>query len=398
MAELNKQKLYLFIIWEKSRHKTSEILDDLKNNFIIRDVFEIDWGKENFRKNLYRFYGLIDVEEKILRNGNGPFLVVFISDPNPKINNKIISGKNTLVNIKILEAKIKCRELIGEEFSIHGSITDEESNHNVTLLFGKNIKDFEYNISEKWNGSIKKIQREIVGSEKWDSLNQIFYVLNNTTNYVIYRNYDDITDNKNYENRDIDILADDEKLAYILDSSYFEQVLPSHFHKIKVNDKNILFDLTYTGGRYFDDKWCQDILKKRILHKNKYFVPSIEDSFFTLLYHMIYHENRFTKKYQNELKIFSNKLNNQYIKETNFHNFNECKKIIDEYMKKMSYENTKSYKNKISSNEFRRIIRLCIIIIKTKGIVFLLKAIKNKILGKGEKTKIEMDDYNFKNN
>ena len=45
-------KIYLFIIWEKSRNKTEQILDDLREKFVIRDVYEVKWSKGNFLNNL----------------------------------------------------------------------------------------------------------------------------------------------------------------------------------------------------------------------------------------------------------------------------------------------------------------------------------------------------------
>ena len=43
-----KSRLYVFIIWEKSRGQTQNILDDLKKKFVIRAIFEVEWNKENF--------------------------------------------------------------------------------------------------------------------------------------------------------------------------------------------------------------------------------------------------------------------------------------------------------------------------------------------------------------
>ena len=53
----DESKLYLFIIWEKSRNKTDQILDDLREKFVIKDVYQVKWSKENFLNNLRRFYG-----------------------------------------------------------------------------------------------------------------------------------------------------------------------------------------------------------------------------------------------------------------------------------------------------------------------------------------------------
>ena len=138
-------KLYLFIIWEKSRNKTEEILDDLRKKFVIRDVYQVKWSKENFLNNLRRFYGktLPDAQEKAKVCGTGPFLVIIISDLYPKFDYSENMFEEDLVNSNINESKIKYRKWIGGDFTVHSSISDSETSHNLTLLFGKNPYDFE---------------------------------------------------------------------------------------------------------------------------------------------------------------------------------------------------------------------------------------------------------------
>ena len=79
--------LYIFVIWEKARRQTQDILDDLKKNFVIREIFEVEWNKKNFLNNLKRFYGqsLSDAEEKAKVCGIGPFLLIVVSDSNPDL-------------------------------------------------------------------------------------------------------------------------------------------------------------------------------------------------------------------------------------------------------------------------------------------------------------------------
>ena len=52
-----KEELHLFIIWENGRDKQEEIINDIKNNFKIIKVYEVQWNKDIFSKNLSRFYG-----------------------------------------------------------------------------------------------------------------------------------------------------------------------------------------------------------------------------------------------------------------------------------------------------------------------------------------------------
>ena len=50
-------EIHTFIIWEKAREKEAEILSDLKKNFRILQIFEINWSEEKFEENLLRLYG-----------------------------------------------------------------------------------------------------------------------------------------------------------------------------------------------------------------------------------------------------------------------------------------------------------------------------------------------------
>ena len=52
-----EKELNIFIIWENARKNTDNILQTMRKKFEIRDVYEITWKRENFTKNLRRFYG-----------------------------------------------------------------------------------------------------------------------------------------------------------------------------------------------------------------------------------------------------------------------------------------------------------------------------------------------------
>ena len=73
-----KPELYLYIIWEKSLSKKDMILADLEKKFVIQKIYEIKWSKQNFIKNLKRFYGfsLDSAQYKANLCGNGPFLLI----------------------------------------------------------------------------------------------------------------------------------------------------------------------------------------------------------------------------------------------------------------------------------------------------------------------------------
>ena len=144
---MNKNETYIFIIWEKARNKTDEIIDDLNKNYVVRNVIEITWSKNEFLNNLRRFYGqsLPDADKKAEVCGTGPFLLIVVTDLNPKFNEPSKSGISSdrdYVNVNIFNSKEKYRKIIGKEFTVHSSISQNETNHNLTLLFGKKYERF----------------------------------------------------------------------------------------------------------------------------------------------------------------------------------------------------------------------------------------------------------------
>jgi hypothetical protein len=68
-----KSSIHIFIIWEKARNKTDSLLEDIKKYFTIKEIYEVSWTKENFTKNLRRFYGTTlpkpDRKAEICRRG-----------------------------------------------------------------------------------------------------------------------------------------------------------------------------------------------------------------------------------------------------------------------------------------------------------------------------------------
>ena len=52
-----EKEIHDIIIWENSKDQFNFLLDEIKKNFEVLSVYEISWSKENFEKNLIRFYG-----------------------------------------------------------------------------------------------------------------------------------------------------------------------------------------------------------------------------------------------------------------------------------------------------------------------------------------------------
>ena len=146
-----ENQLYLFIIWEQSRNKSDDIISDIQSKFIIREIFEITWSEKYFLNNLVRFYGyaLPDPKKKTLLCGTGSFLLIIVEDKNPIFIDEINFHGKVKKNKNMSSQKMKYRELVGKEFAIHGSISEKETNYNLTLLLHKTTTELQKELPKK---------------------------------------------------------------------------------------------------------------------------------------------------------------------------------------------------------------------------------------------------------
>ena len=207
-------------------------------------------------------------------------------------------------------------------------------------------------------------------------MEQFLDVLNMTTNYVILRNFEGLPDK--FLDHDIDILTDNVKnMSYIINEDEHSTEKAS----IKIGDKKILIDFRYHMGHHYDEKWSKDILRRRILHKGGFYVPSKEDHFYTLLYHAT-KQNNVREKYKKSLSELATELNINENIGIILNDFSKSRKFVDAYMKKMGYHRTTIEHRilyKIRHNESIRLVKVAVFLLKTYGIRFLLKKIKEKI-------------------
>jgi hypothetical protein len=378
MAQIN---LALFIIWESGRTKENILLQEIKKKFIIRDIYEIKWSKENFANNLRRFYGpkLGNVEQKTKDCGIGPFLLVLVSDPNPKFGKRRTSLGMEIVNLNLYDNKRLFRRLTNKGYAIHSSLNDKETNDDLTLLLGQNTEDLVKSLPENWNGTIKKIELDLIGHNGWNNIEQLLYVLNSTINYVILRNFEDLKGNlSTYNHNDIDILTDDfMRIPYITNGgkSPFNNTFPT---MVKIGIKKIPIDFTFPGDWYYDEKWTKDILKRRISHHG-FYVPSKEDYFYSLFYHAAFYHDNIPHEYKKKLYKLAQELNINEISEQTLDVLDKSKEFVELYMKRMGYRHTNSLHYKINHTKIILYVKLSFHIWKKHGLKFLYAVIKGKI-------------------
>lgn len=301
-----KEELHLFIIWEKARNKEKEIINDIKRNFNIIEIYELEWSKEKFSNNLSRFYGtnLPKGSGKEEHCGNGKFLLVIIQDLNPVYEKRLTSKGEKIVNINLFDKKEKYREMTGGGHKIHATNSLVETNHDLTLLLGKNAEDYlKEKQNKNWNGKIETKSIDVIGANEWNTVSEMFYALNNCTNYAILRNYESLPDDIYYnEHNDIDLICESmEETAYILNAiPVFEEEYRVHY-KTRANKKTAYFDLRYIGDNYYYEKLEKTILKERVYNEKGFYTLNKENYFYTLLYHALIQKPEFKDDYKERL-------------------------------------------------------------------------------------------------
>jgi hypothetical protein len=298
-------EIHLFIIWEKALHKQAQIMADIESRFNIIGLYKIKWSDRYYSSNLTRFYGkkLPNGSFKEKECGRGPFLLVIVEDINPIYQMRLTSKGEDFVNIKTFDAKEVYRSWTGGGHKIHATNNIKETNHDLVLLLGQTIK--EYNKVE--NPEVVDLDQDLIGANGWSSLSQLFYVLNNTCEYLVLRNFEEFPDRILLDQHlDVDLLCTDkDEVAFITNAHKVNHVKSRVNYHVKIDNKNIAFDLRYLGDNYYDFKWQKDLLKNRINSTKGFYRPNDKDYFYSLLYHALLHKKLYSQDYAARLSTLA---------------------------------------------------------------------------------------------
>ena len=332
-------ELHIFIIWKKARDMTDDILNDLKKKFELLEVYEVNWSPEFFSDNMSRFYGvnLPPGAFKANQHDFGPFLLCIIEDKNPIYGNRETAKGETHVNINTFDAKQTYRSWTGGGNNIHASNTEEETEHDLVLLLGKNLKDIRNSLPQAWDGKIKRVNSDLVGCKGWKNTSQLFYVLNATVNYLVLRNFENISDlNTSVRNSDIDILTNQvEQIRFITNAKKILEEKNQEFHSVMIANNDVLL---HVGEQYYDPKWANDILNRKVLSQHGFYIPNDEDHFYSLLYRALVQKPMVSDDYIERLVSLSSKLKINNLTREDFSTYDTVIEILDAYMRKMGYE------------------------------------------------------------
>ena len=300
-------EIHLFILWSKANCERKIILSDIAGKFTILDVYNISWSKDKFSENLSRFYGqnLPKNSKKEQHCGNETFTCIIVRDENPLYEHRETSKGIRVVNINLFDSKKLYRSWTCGGHKIHATDDIEETRIQLMLLLEKQYDN--YLVSNEIFVAEKECNQDLIGSNGWESLEDVFDILNKTINYVVLRNFETIHDEMDSLHPDIDVLTDNQDNAIsILNAQKTIQKKHRVQYKVLIDNKKINFDLRFTGDNYYDINWQKDILATRIKEKF-YYRPTSVNYFYSLLYHALLHKAKFGADYQKRLLALNDK-------------------------------------------------------------------------------------------
>ena len=314
-----------FIIWSNATTIKDVVVEDLRSCFDLYRIFKFHWEKNDFINNLTTFYSHSQnhlnerqyyqlLKDKIKYCGDEDFYVIIVEDKNPVMEYRATSSGNYLVNINIFDKKTAYRNLSGGGHKIHGSNDEWETNKDLITLFGKCISDFcvayprEYSCIEEYEGNC-------IGTHGFDSMAQLFYLLNNTLKYCVLRNHECLPDKYTIEGHgDIDLLVENKNyVKYLTQAKDVFGVSYRVYHTIRVAGKEVPFDFRYIGDDYYDEEWEKNILKTRHLLQKGFYVPDDENQYYTLLYHAYVQKPNVAKDYESKLALYASFIHKGFV-------------------------------------------------------------------------------------
>jgi hypothetical protein len=311
-------ELGLFVIWPRYVHLQEQIIDSIQNRFKIRMIQKMKWSKDKHQLNYYRFYGdklsTSSIKEK---QGNGEtFIVIVFEDEMPTSQIVLTSRGIEKVNINFFLQKSSLRKQFKTKFGFHASNSLDETRRDLMLLLGITLQDVPNNLVI----SNTTMQRDITGSNNWESFDQLFRFLNEVDPYVVLRNESMIFEEKFGE--DIDFLCyNSKKFALFLNAKKQSRGYERANHEITVGSVKIPVDLRYVGDGYFDCKWQENCLKNRIKSERNVYILDNQNLYYSLAYHSFIHKKSFPDKYSAFFEVTQEELRYKLYEFMDYNNY-----------------------------------------------------------------------------
>lgn len=319
------------------RQKIALIIEELKKipNLINLKSINLFWKSENKIENLRRITNILKSDSNLtcLQEKELSILTFVIpsKDQNylKSYNGRIITTSIDLLKIdKIIEKKLT-------NYNYLKTFDFEEYNAILNLTLGYDgFKN--YQTSKLTNLDISK---DLEGSNEWSSLSEMFKFLNATCEWIVLRNFEDLSDNYEFgKGDDIDILCSDlSKFTSLMNAKKREGGRCSYY--VWIANKKVILDIRFVGDKYYDPLWCKDMLEHK-QYKGLIPVMSDKDYFFSLLYHVKLQKKFIKEIYVSRLNNLKSKINLLDIKEDFVYDDSVCSGLLNSFLRVNSYSYT----------------------------------------------------------
>ena len=199
------------------------------------------------------------------------------------------------------DAATELRARAGTAASVYESASGAAAARDLMLLLGVDPATQLAGGATPWVGRIEELHRDLTGANGWSSASELFHALNHTVRYVVLRNFEEMPESLHVDaHADVDVLTDDyPEMARILNARRHVRCIPRSGgpHWVPIAGTDLWFDLRFVGDDYYDPRWAQTLLDRRVWNAKGFFTPSAEDYFESLAYHTVVHKRAFAPDY-----------------------------------------------------------------------------------------------------
>lgn len=166
------------------------------------------------------------------------------------------------------------------------------------------------------------MQKDQKNKKEWKSISVLFEAMNESLEYCILRNTEDVTIDFSPEiHGDIDIIVRDQKAAVLLmHAKKVHKKAYRVYYEVPVAGGVVPFDIRFVGDNYYCKKWESDVLDTRVLVERggmKYYMMCPEQQYFTLLYHVYLQKQSVSLDYPAKLTEYARLASVSYIDDVN---------------------------------------------------------------------------------
>ena len=373
-----KGELHLFVIWEHGRHKQDEILRDIQQHLTILDCFDMRWDWDTVVKSFGRLYnqGFFAGWRRFRERGGGRFLLITVWDDHPVYEFEEALAGHEVVNSKMLHLKKKYRSWVNRRKGncVHCSTRPWETNHDLTLILGRNTEDYLSSVQQSWDGRFQRLDQNMLGAKGWKDIGETLYALNNTVDYAVMRNYGELSlcndgSQRSPFHSDVDLLVSDRKKTLSILNPCRRPArlycpIRNNCVKVRIGGRIVPWDIRHVGDDYYCADWENDMLKNRVFHtneegsnvpRNQFYCLDDENYFFSLVYHALIHKYEIANDYYEKARLLFDRLQASGFRlqeETSgLRNFDLYFKLLKDFMKRKGYFFAKPRHPRVGYNE-----------------------------------------------